>query len=425
MRPPARWSASSSCCFSDHGGQRSSSATSIPLAILSAIIGLHVLGESLNVMTLGGLALAVGILVDDATVMIENIDTHVAMGKPLETAIIDAANQIVVPTFVATLCIAIVWFPLFQLSGVSGWLFMPMAKAIIFAMLASFILSRTLVPTMAKYILEDHNAPHGHEQGGAAKAAKPPGFFVRFQQGFERRFDQFREGYNTRARAGGRSTEGLSSELPLAIALGSLVLYYFNGREFFPETKSGTMQMHMRAPIGTRIEASGRIASLVSLDIQKMLPGQVEDIVSNCGLPVGPHNLAFIPTPTIGSQDCDLTIDLKSEKSPVWEYRAHPPQGLERALSGNRIHLPARRSDRKDSQFRRALADRCADQRHGDERQLRVRAQTGGQVSHYQRRQRCGDPANDAHADPLRGRQSYVWTRRRTCQKRTSRTICS
>ncbi len=141
-------------------------ATSIPLSILTSIICLHWMGESINVMTLGGLALAVGILVDDATVMIENIDTHMEMGKPLETAIIDAANQIVVPTFVATLAIVIVWFPLFDLSGVSGWLFMPMAEAVAFAMLASFILSRTLVPTMAKFILTDHNAPSAHKHSG-------------------------------------------------------------------------------------------------------------------------------------------------------------------------------------------------------------------------------------------------------------------
>jgi multidrug efflux pump subunit AcrB len=302
-------------------------ATSIPLAILSSIIGLHVMGESLNLMTLGGLALAVGILVDDATVMIENIDTHLGMGKPLETAIIDAANQIVVPTLVATLCIAIVWFPLFQLTGVSGWLFMPMAKAIIFAMLASFILSRTLVPTMAKYILGEHKT----EEHG--KAERPRSVFGRFQQGFERRFDQFREGYNTRLEQviGNR---GKFVAVALTIALSSMVLYYFNGREFFPETKSGTMQMHMRAPLGTRIEVSGRIASLVAKDIERMLPGQVEGIVSNCGLPVGPHNLAFIPTPTIGSQDCDLTIDLKNEKSPVWEYRRILRKGLKERYPG-------------------------------------------------------------------------------------------
>ncbi|MBM4133709.1 MAG: efflux RND transporter permease subunit [Nitrospira sp.] len=306
-------------------------ATSIPLAILTSIIGLHVIGESMNLMTLGGLALAVGILVDDATVMIENIDTHLAMGKPLEPAIIDAANQIVIPTLVATLCIAIVWFPLFQLSGVSGYLFMPMAEAIIFAMLASFILSRTLVPTMAKYILAEHHA--AQEQEGQHETKRPPGFFARFQQGFERGFDRFRDRYNSLLEQV-VAQRGAFVGVCLAIALASLVLYYFNGREFFPETKAGSMQMHMRAPIGTRIEVSGRVASLVSNDIAAMLPGQVEGIVSNCGLPVGPHNLAFIPTPTIGTQDCDLTIDLKSEKSPVWEYRRILRKGLKERYPG-------------------------------------------------------------------------------------------
>jgi len=303
--------------------------TSIPLSILASIIGLHVMGESMNLMTLGGLALAVGILVDDATVMIENIDTHLAMGKPLETAIIDAANQIVVPTLVATLCIAIVWFPLFQLSGVSGWLFMPMAEAIIFAMLASFLLSRTLVPTMAKYVL----APHGHERGGETEGEEPRNVFARFQQGFEHRFERFRERYNALLEQV-IARRGAFVGIALAIAGGSLILYYFNGREFFPEIKSGTMQMHMRAPIGTRIEVSGRIASLVSNDIAQLLPGQVEGVVSNCGLPVGPHNLAFIPTPTIGSQDCDLTISLKNEKSPVWEYRRILRKGLKERYPG-------------------------------------------------------------------------------------------
>ena len=306
-------------------------ATSIPLSILTSLIGLHVAGESMNLMTLGGLALAVGILVDDATVMIENIDTHLAMGKPLETAIIDAANQIVIPTFVATLSIAIVWLPLFNLSGVSGWLFMPMAEAVIFAMLASFVLSRTLVPTMAKYMLEEHDASQAHEPGGQPK--KPRGVFARFQQGFERGYERFRDRYNVLLEQA-IDNRGRFVAISLAIALGSLSLYYFNGRDFYPEIKSGTLQMHMRAPLGTRIEASSRIASLVSNDIAEMLPDQVEGVVSNCGLPVGPHNLAFIPTPTIGSQDCDLTISLKNEKSPVWEYRAILREGLRERYPG-------------------------------------------------------------------------------------------
>jgi multidrug efflux pump subunit AcrB len=347
-------------------------ATSIPLAILTSLICLHMMDESINIMTLGGLALAVGILVDDGTVMIENIDTHLEMGKPLETAIIDAANQIVIPTLVATLCIVIVWFPLFELSGVSGYLFAPMAEAVIFAMLASFILSRTLVPTMAKYILVDHNAPHAHKHEGepgndrlaeqvyasANKVAeesalaniggthfaepvpepvhhaeKPPGFLGRFQKGFERGFDRFRENYKAMLEQA-IAHRGAFVKIFLAFAVGSLVLYYFNGRDFFPEVKSGTMLMHMRAPLGTRIEVAGRIASLVSNDIAKLLPGQVEGVVSNCGIPVGPHNLAFIPTPTIGSQDCDLTISLKNETSPVWDYRRILRKGLQERYPG-------------------------------------------------------------------------------------------
>ncbi|UZR27370.1 efflux RND transporter permease subunit [Methylococcus mesophilus] len=322
-------------------------ATSIPLAILTSIICLHLMDESINIMTLGGLALAVGILVDDATVMIENIDTHLEMGKPLENAIVDAANQIVVPTLVATLCIVTVWFPLFELSGVSGYLFAPMAEAVIFAMLASFILSRTLVPTMAKYVLVDHNAPHGQPElalagGGsvhgatpdsAHHAAKPPGFLGRFQKGFERGFDHFRENYKALLEQA-IAHRGAFIGIFLAFAVGSLVLYYFNGRDFFPEIKSGTIQMHLRAPLGTRIEVAGRVATLVSNDIAKLLPGQVEGVVSNCGLPVGPHNLAFIPTPTIGSQDCDLTISLKNEASPVWDFRRTLRKGLRERYPG-------------------------------------------------------------------------------------------
>ncbi|MGD9849936.1 MAG: efflux RND transporter permease subunit [Nitrospirales bacterium] len=305
-------------------------ATSIPLSILTSLIVLHLLHESINIMTLGGLALAVGILVDNATVMIENIDTHLSMGKPVDEAIIDAANQILLPTFVATSAVAIVWFPLFELSGISGWVFPPMGEAVIFAMLASFILTYTLVPTMAKYMLGGHAAARMGTPDGQAvskKRKRASSVFLRFQQAFERGFDRFRERYN------GLLEQVLAHRvrfvmISLALALVSLSLFYFNGREFFPEIKSGVMQMHMRAPLGTRIEVSGRLASLVSNDIETVLPGKVEGIVSNCGLPVGAHNLAFIPTPTIGSQDCDLTISLKNPQSPVWEYRQILRQGL-------------------------------------------------------------------------------------------------
>jgi len=294
--------------------------TSIPLSILSSLIALHALGQSINVMTLGGLALAVGILVDNAAVMIENIDTHIETGAPLEQAIIDAANQILLPTFVATLAITIVWVPLFHLSGISGWVFPPMAEAVIFAMIASFILTYTLVPTMAKYILKAHDTLHPPADGGQHEAKPSKNVFTRFQVAFQQRFEQFREGYTAQLeRVVARRVSFII--VSSAIAAISLVLYYFNGREFFPEIKSGIIAMHMRAPLGTRIEVAARITSLVARDVERLLPGQVADIVSNCGIPVGAHNLAFIPTPTVGTQDCDLTISLKDGKAPVWDIR--------------------------------------------------------------------------------------------------------
>ena len=296
--------------------------TSIPLSILTSIITLHLLDESINIMTLGGLALAVGILVDNAAVMIENIDTHLAMGKPLEEAIIDAANQIMLPTFVATLAITIVWVPLFHLSGIAGWVFPAMAEAVVFAMLASFILTYTLVPTMAKYILKVHHA-----------TASDGGVFARFQRGFQDAFDRFRDGYTAQLEWVVVHRVGFVA-IAMVLSMGSLVLFYFEGQEFFPQIKGGVLQMHMRAPLGLRIEAAGRIASLASNNIREMLPGNVETIVSNCGLPVGAHNLAFIPSPTIGTQDCDLTIALKDHESPVWELRNILRKGLSERYPG-------------------------------------------------------------------------------------------
>ncbi|GBQ93509.1 multidrug efflux pump acriflavin resistance protein AcrB/AcrD/AcrF [Acetobacter nitrogenifigens DSM 23921 = NBRC 105050] len=310
-------------------------ATSIPLAMLCSIIGLGWAGQTINVMTLGGLALAVGILVDDATVMIENIDSHLEQDKDLETAIIDAANQIVVATFVSTLCICIVWTPLFQLSGVAGWLFMPMAEAIIFAMLASFILSRTLVPTMAKYMLAAQVEAHrqGHKE--------PTNVFGRFQRGFEKRFEQFRMRYRDMLVAlvalRGKFLLGF-----LSAAICSLGLLFFVGQDFFPEINSNALAIHMRAPLGSRIEEAGKISQLVNAEISRLLPGQVEDVVDNCGLPFSALNQAFIPTPTVGAQDCDLNITLKDDDSPVAEYRQILRDGLSKAFPGTQItFMPA------------------------------------------------------------------------------------
>ncbi|EFG83440.1 efflux RND transporter permease subunit, partial [Novacetimonas hansenii] len=300
-------------------------ATSIPLAMLCSVIGLGMAGQTINVMTLGGLALAVGILVDDATVMIENIDAHLEMDKDLETAIIDAANQIVIPTFVS---------PLFQLTGVAGWLFMPMAEAIIFAMIASFILSRTLVPTMAKYMLAAQVAAHHALATG--QAAPSQSIFARFQRGFEAYFVLFRNRYREiliRLLATRRRFVPLFSIL----AFCSLGLLFFAGQDFFPEINSNALSIHMRAPLGTKIAEAGKISMLVNDEIDRLLPGEVEGIVNNCGLPFSPLNQAFIPTPTVGTQDCDLTVTLKDEEAPVAKYRAVLRKGLAEKFPGTEI----------------------------------------------------------------------------------------
>jgi CzcA family heavy metal efflux pump len=301
-------------------------ATSIPLSILCSILALSWAGQTINVMTLGGLALAVGILVDDATVMIENIDAHLEGGHELEAAIIEAANQIVVPTFVSTLCICIVWLPLFQLSGIAGYLFLPLAEAIIFAMIASFILSRTLVPTMAAYMLR--------AQVEAKKAGKKPsGFFGRFQAGFERRFERFRDDYRTLLT---RAVEhrGLFILCFLAVPLATVALVPALGRDFFPGIKSGEIDMHFRAPLGLRLEEASKVAALVNVAIRNTLPGEVNNIINNCGLPSSGINEAYSASGTIGPQDCDVTISLNDQASPVDEYRAALRKSLPKLFPG-------------------------------------------------------------------------------------------
>jgi len=310
-------------------------ATSIPLSILSSILMLSWLGQTINVMTLGGLALAVGILVDDATVMIENINTHLEHAgadgnhKGLEDAIIDAANQIVVPTFVSTLCICIVWLPLFELGGVAGYLFLPLAEAIIFAMIASFILSRTLTPTMAAWLLRGQVAARDNP----AQRTKRPGIFTRFQAGFEAGFSRFRERYRTTL-VGLAARRGRFVALYLGGALASLLLLIFVGQDFFPGIKSGEIDLHIRAPIGTRIEEAGKIAVLVEQQIRNLLPGHVEGTVANCGLPTSGINQAYSNTGTVGAQDCDITISLDNQAAPVDSYRRILRAGLTERFPG-------------------------------------------------------------------------------------------
>jgi multidrug efflux pump subunit AcrB len=307
-------------------------ATSIPLSILCSIMALAWLGQTINIMTLGGLALAVGILVDDATVMIENIDAHLESGLKLEPAIIEAANQIVVPTFVSTLCICIVWLPLFQLGGIAGYLFLPLAEAIIFAMIASFILSRTLVPTMAAYLLRAQ--VEAHEAGG-----EPQGFFGRFQTAFEQRFSRFRDGYRELlAKAVARRGRFIVGFL--AVPLASILLVPWLGRDFFPGIKSGEIDMHFRAPIGLRLEEASKVAALVDTALRQLLPGQVTNIINNCGLPSSGINQAYSASATIGPQDCDVTIGLNDPASPVDAYRAVLRDKLPKLFPGTSFTFP-------------------------------------------------------------------------------------
>ncbi|MEA3177737.1 MAG: hypothetical protein QOI59_1260 [Gammaproteobacteria bacterium] len=309
-------------------------AISIPLSILCSILALAWCGQTINVMTLGGLALAVGILVDDATVMIENIDAHLATGMELQPAIIEAANQIVVPTFVSTLCICIVWLPLFQLSGVAGYLFLPLAEAIIFAMIASFILSRTLVPTLAAYLLRAQVA--ARKEGGEPKSR-----FGRFQAGFEHRFDRFRDGYKELLdKVVARRSRFVVGFLAAAVASMALLIPWL-GRDFFPGIKSGEIDMHFRAPIGLRLEEAGKVASLVDGAIGKLLPGHVTNVIDNCGLPSSGINQAYSASATIGPQDCDVTISLNDQASPVDSYRAILRDKLPKLFPGTEFTFPA------------------------------------------------------------------------------------
>ena len=288
-------------------------ATSIPLAILSSVAALSAIGETLNIMTLGGLALAVGILVDDGTVTIENINYHLEQGKDVRTAILDGAAQIVTPAFVSMLCICIVFIPMFALGGVAGYLFRPMAEAVVFAMVASFLLSRTLVPTMAMYLLR----PHAEEEGASPVSRNP---LERFQQGFEARFERFREGYrNLLALA-------LAHRRPfvagfLAIAFGSFGLYGFLGSNFFPAVDSGQIELHVRPPVGTRIEDASAMFGEIENTIRGMIPARdLGTIVDNIGLPVSAINTIYSNNGMIGYQDGDIFISLNAGHAPTAGY---------------------------------------------------------------------------------------------------------
>ena len=285
-------------------------AISIPLSILSSIIILGSIGETINTMTLGGLALAVGILVDDATVTIENIERFLEEGHALRDAILEGASQISVPALVSTLCICIVFLPMFFLGGVARYLFVPLAEAVVFAMLASYLLSRTLVPTLAMYLLKTKE----HHAAGAK------GLFARFHARFERIFEGVRNRYHA-------LLEGLvlrrSIFIPsfLGLCLAVFVLLPFLGEDFFPQTDSGQFILHVRAPTGMRVEDTARLFDLVENDIRKEIPSdQIDNILDNIGLPYSTMNTQHLTNGTLGAGDGDILVTLKHDHGPTANY---------------------------------------------------------------------------------------------------------
>jgi multidrug efflux pump subunit AcrB len=305
-------------------------AISIPLSILSSVIILSLMGETINTMTLGGLALAVGILVDDATVTIENIERFLENGYELREAILEGAAQIAVPALVSTLCICIVFLPMFFLQGVSRYLFAPLAEAVMFAMIASYILSRTLVPTIAMYLLRPKE--HGPTRNP----------LVRFQRGFEAGFERVRGAYQillTRL----VFARKLFVPVFLGICLCGFLLLPFLGQDFFPSTDSGEFILHIRAKTGTRIEETARLADQVEASIRRKIPGrEVNNILDNLGLPYSPYNTMHLTSGMVGAEDGDILVSLNEDHHPTANYVRQLRRDLPREFPGAQFYfLPA------------------------------------------------------------------------------------
>ena len=298
---------------------------SIPLSIFVSIILLGALGETINIMTLGGLALAVGILVDDATVEIENIERNLAMGKEMRQAILDGAQQIAVPAFVSTLSICIVFVPMFFLSGVAKFLFVPLAEAVSFAMLASYLLSRTLIPTLVMYIMR------GHEH----RAETPKSVLGRFQRGFERKFEDFRRGYESLLETT-LQHRGLFVACFLVFCVLSLGLFSFLGQDFFPQVDAGLLKLHVRGRPGLRVEESARLCDEIESSLREQIPqGQLQTILDNIGLPNSGINQSYSSNGTIGTSDAEILIALDPEHHiPTADLTRHLREFLPRHFPG-------------------------------------------------------------------------------------------
>ncbi len=309
-------------------------AISIPLSILCSICVLSALGETINIMTLGGLALAVGILVDDATVTIENIDRNFDEGKDLRTGILDGAAQIAVPALVSTLCICIVFIPMFFLTGVARYLFIPLAEAVVFAMLASYVLSRTLVPTLAMYLLkvDGHHRPEPKSWNVAA----------RFQRAFERGFEAARMGYLRTLETCIRRRR-LFVPAFLALCGAAFLLIPWLGRDFFPVTDAGQFNLHFRAKTGTRIEETARLGDLIETSMREAIPPtDLASIIDNIGVPYSSINMAYSNSAPVGTMDADVLVTLKPGHRPSDFYVHELRRKLPREFPGVAFYfLPA------------------------------------------------------------------------------------
>ena len=308
-------------------------AISIPLSVICSLLMLSVLGETINIMTLGGLALAVGILVDDATVEIENINRNLEEGKEVERAILDGAAQIAIPAFVSTIAICIVFVPMFFLGGVARYLFVPLAEAVVFAMLASYFLSRTIVPTMAKYLLK------GHEQDRVelARASRNP--FIRFQILFENYFEKLRTWYQGALELC-LEYRGLFLIAMVAFWVGSIaILYPWLGQDFFPSVDGGQFKLHVRAHTGTRIEDTARLCDQVESVIRSEIPkAELGTIIDNIGVPYSGLNLSYSNSATVGTGDADILVALEPGHRPTEQYTRALRERLNRDFPGTEFY---------------------------------------------------------------------------------------
>ncbi len=316
-------------------------ALSIPLSVLTSIAILSAMGQTINLMTLGGLALAVGILVDDATVAIENIHRHMALGKELNTAIVDGAQEIAMPAFVSTLCICIVFVPMFFLTGVAHYLFVPLAEAVVFAMLASYVISRTLVPTLVMWFYR--NVRHydtGTQESPTRKPARHLGAAIQMQ--FERSFDNFRESYRMILGAL-LHHRVVFAILFLVFCLGSLLLVPQLGQDFFPAVDAGHFRLHLRTRSGTRIEETAKLVDQVEGVVRQEIPAtEYHGMLDNIGIPASSINLMYNDSGIIGSGDADIMVALQEKHRPTAEYVDRLRQRLPREFPGVTFYfLPA------------------------------------------------------------------------------------